>query len=292
MIFLKLAVKDIRLVGVTYKLGQICGVVPFYDFKKFDVEHQNFKNSQAVIYILIAIFGTIEQLYLRFYFNYQYFSLPYLIINNIKEVFLIMSIISAIFAASFYNQKKWKKFNNQLQYIDSVFNNRNIKEKKCKIYVQILIYFSLYMIYFAFIVLVFSSSSGFIRLRMYWLNEIAFFIDTFLQFLMFSFALALYSRYYQLNCLFKEEKISMESMQKIQHISRILSEATNSYNAIFGWPILFICGKCVSHMLQSFVEILISTRRSIFIYNPFDMLISVHFGLYTLVNTYNNFFNK
>lgn len=257
--------------------------MPFYNFEKNSITHRNVKNLQSVLYISLAILGTLQGLYYRFFFYLESFSLLYLIVSFVKEFFVVMSPISAIAAASFRNHDNWLRLTSNLQYIDKIFkNNQASKFNKFTIYLQLFFYMSIYVIYFFHAIFVYTSKTNVARFKMFWVNECSFFIDSVTYFLIFSLALALHSRYYQLNCLFDQNNISFHQLQKIEQVSRILSEGVQSYNAIFGWSLLFSSGKCVTHLLQWFLEILYLTRGSV--YSPFNLIITSCFAVYTLVS--------
>lgn len=282
MVFLKLSNKDIRFLNVAYNLGQVFGIVPFYKFESFSITYRNFKNGQAIILLILGIFGTGQCLYYRFFYFMEHWSALYLIINFIKEFFLVMAVLSAIVAASFQNQENWLKLNNYLQYIDTIFDNRSGKEKKNVICLQLVFYFTLYAVHIAYTGFVWCSKVGNFKFKMFWFNELAFLIDTVHHFLIFNLALALLNRYYQLNCLFDKKEISFSNLQKIEHVSRVLSEATRLYNEIFGWSILFSSGKCVCHLLQWFEETLYYWNGLNLILGYYPM--SCSFVLFTAVN--------
>lgn len=293
MVFLKLASNDIRFLNIAYKIGQISGIVPFYKFETFSITNKMLKNSQATILIILAMLGTGQGLYYRFFYFIENWNTLYLIINYIKEFFLLMAVVSAVIAASFQNQDNWLHFSNKLQYLDIIFNNRNKKDKKSIVYLQLVFYFSLYAVYIAYVVVVWSSKVGNFKMKMFWFNELAFLIDTVLHFLIFNLALSLLRRYNNLNALFhQEEDISIKTMRKIAHISRILSETTRLYNEIFGWPLLFTSGKCVSQLLQWFEKTLNYSKKSNFVFGNYTLAMSCSFAAFIAVSLQKKMFSK
>lgn len=281
MFFCKLANQDIRFLNSAYKCGQICGIIPFYKFEKFSNTHRNFKNIQAVVYITLGLLATLHGLYCRFEYFAQTYSIVYFVVNYIKEFFLVMTVLSAIMSASFHNQEHWMILNNHLQYLDEIFKRRDIKNSNFFFHLQLIFYFWFYIIYLSYVIYIHIVKLGLFKFAMFWFNELAFGIDSVLHFFMFNLALGLYSRYHELNKLFKKTNITLKSTRRMEHISRILSEATQSYNTIFGWPLLFTSGKCVTHLLQWFMEVVNFPWGAS--YNPYDGLVNGAFAIYTLV---------
>lgn len=281
MFFLNFGNTDSRSLGGCYKLGQICGVTPFYNFEKFSNSYQNVKNVQSVLYITLGIIGTVEGVYYRYFYFVETLSPVYAIVNYLKEFFLVLAVFSAIINASFCNQKKWSKLNNYLQYTDKIFKNQAAKTDKISTNILFFVYMSIYGIYFIYVIYRFSNTVSF-KIKMFWFNEIAFGIHSTLHFLMFTLALTLRNRYHFLNNLLKNECNSSIAIHKIEHISRILSEATTLYNSIFGWCLLFTSGKCVTHLLQWFTEILYLSSNK----NFMSYAVSSASALYALVRAF------
>lgn len=254
MVLFNLKNKDVRTLGLIYKIGQICGIVPFYNFDLFSIPRQKLKNVQALSYIAVGCFGTAQAFYYRSNYILQKYSFLYLIVNYIKEVVLVMTFFSAVMSSSFKNQQNWLRLNNRLQYVDKIFKNRENPTKKDNIYYFMIFYFLFYSIYFVNIIYRWFGTQSF-KFKMNWFNEIAFVMSTVLQFLMFSLAIVLLCRYNYLNCLFKGRILTLESMHKIEHISKNLSNVTELYNKVFGWPLLFISAKCTAQLLQTFTQL-------------------------------------
>lgn len=254
MVFLNIRNKDVRTLSLIYKIGQVCGIVPLYNFDLFSLTHRKLKNVQALTYIAVGSFGTVQAFYYRSSYFLQKYSLLYLSVNYIKELVLVMTFFSAVVASSFSNQRNWLGLSNRLQYVDKIFNNREHPNKKDKLYYLMIFYFFFYGTYFVNVIYRWLGSQSF-KFKMNWFNEIAFAMSTVLQFLMFSLAVVLLSRYHYLNCLFKNKILTLENMHKIEHISNNLSNVTELYNKIFGWPLLFISAKCTTQLLQTFTQL-------------------------------------
>ncbi|RZC39421.1 7tm 7 domain containing protein [Asbolus verrucosus] len=183
------------------------------------------------------------------------FTTTYLVTDFINEFFVIAVVVTVIFNSSFQGQKDWLNLINRFQYLDKIFNN-------------------------------------YYEMLKYWINEISYGYDNIVHFLIFNIAIALKCRYENLNKLlnidvvvgYRTKKESIHFIRKIGSISRILAETIDSFNRIFGWPLMFLIGKTVVQLLICLSNVLINDSMKDDVFMKKLTMSNVVFSVYTMTS--------
>ncbi|RZC41041.1 gustatory receptor 28b, partial [Asbolus verrucosus] len=177
--------QDIRFLKVMYKVGNILGITPFYDFEKSTIVHPFLNKIYALFLSSLEIIGLTWSIYIRNWGNsndMQFFPLTFTILGSCDDLIMAMLIISLTLGLTCTNQKTW--------------------------------------------------------------------------ILICNIALAFKVRYRHLNKLLtkitnSERKNSAYIFEEVGKLSRLLGEMVGLFNNIFGFPLIFITGRCIVQMLAS-----------------------------------------
>jgi hypothetical protein len=263
MDYFKLSKRDIRHFTIIYKICASLCIIPNYSFEKSVIEKSKFKKLEASLLVSIIVLGTIYSIYTRHYFLTSQDTVTHLIVNDINEFFLITIPLHSIIASTFGNSVNWLKLNNNLQFIDTIFNNKGKKEKFLfnSVFVQLVFYSVTFLYGILRIIYLTKNQMGTPMYIMYALHEFCYLYNVLLHFLIINIAMALKYRYEDINGLLNatgpplSQEIlhirSTKSIRKIGSISRILAETVEAFNNIFGLLFVLIIGRNIMQMLRS-----------------------------------------
>ncbi|KAJ3631276.1 hypothetical protein MTP99_012414 [Tenebrio molitor] len=258
----KLSRHDIRFLHFMYKIGNILGIVPVYNFENFKITSPLLNKIYASFLFVLEIAGTLWIIYVRnFDTNIRFFTMSFKILGSCDTLLLALLKASVIIGVSYCKQGAWSKLNNKFQFVDKKLNNRDRQEKNFlkNVYVYFALSHSLYLICVVYTFTIRMLEKGYLVLKLFILIEFNAYYDFYLQMLLYNIALAFKARYQQLNEQLLHvntgtaKKNSVYFIKEIGRLSRLLGEMVGIFNNVFGLPLVFIIGRCVIKTLASLI---------------------------------------
>jgi gustatory receptor len=258
----KLSRHDIRFLHFMYKIGNILGIVPVYNFENFKITAPRLNKIYASFLFVLEIAGTLWIIYVRnFDTNIRFFTMSFKILGSCDTLLLALLKASVIIGVSYCKQGAWSKLNNKFQFVDKKLNNRDRQEKNFlkNVYVYFALSHSLYLICVVYTFTIRMLEKGYLVLKLFILIEFNAYYDFYLQMLLYNIALAFKARYQQLNEQLLHvntgtaKKNSVYFIKEIGRLSRLLGEMVGIFNNVFGLPLVFIIGRCVIKTLASLI---------------------------------------
>lgn len=252
----RLSRKDIRFLQIMYKISNTFSLTPNYSFEEEKVISPRFTTIYASSFILSCILGTCWIIYTRIYCTeIRFFEISFEILGSIDSLVLCMLIVSTVLGTCFFKQNEWIKLNNKFQFIDKKLKTRNDQELFLykNTYIHLIIYLLAYFAFVMYTLIVRIAAKGLPTLRLFALHEFFGFLNFYIQILICNIGLAFKQRYQLLNHELKLRTTPKSNCKYFVHetgkLSRLLGEMVGLFNEIFGWPLVFITGRCVIKIL-------------------------------------------
>lgn len=246
--------EDIMLIQLAFKIGNIAGSTPWYDFKKQSVSRTKFHKMFKLMWIIIYSCPLIHTC--LYFCNTNKTRESGIRVKNIFEVLhttVLLAYAINIILDILFKEPVWKQF--LLCYSKL---HQQLKLKNCRVtFLCMIILFLLFLYGNLFVLLVNSIllSDDLPFLVAISINNILMFNSIVCIFMMCTFAACLKSRYKNLNCTLRnmlilskktmvstrlEEYVFAESIRDLGKIYRTLRVLVNMYNDLFAWKTIFL----------------------------------------------------
>ncbi|XP_018568233.1 uncharacterized protein LOC108908597 [Anoplophora glabripennis] len=230
-----------------FKLSNIAGVIPWYDFKKQKLSYESLYKLYG---ILLAVFVLVTTL-ICFYNIRQDVAFNSPLLNGLKvlgEATSLLLFLLIVSGSSFWNMKSWEQFINLLPHTDC--------RLKCnrKYFLNIPFVAAIAGCIHPFIVYGFALEAGEIILAQHML--VIHFTRHIMICLMYHVISLLRNMYDTVNKSLVRIKLcavinssTIEDLQELQTIYVEADKIVCTFNIVFGWPLLLLFTQTVASML-------------------------------------------
>jgi gustatory receptor len=257
MNYLRLSKRDVRYLDGIYKIGNILAISPGYNFEKDIIMFPRLTK----IYGFLATTGLVALEIMTLLGNVHYNNATELasakIVSFINSSSLVALVISMILSSCVYNQQSWTTLNKNFQYVDKQLNNRNTTSKKFykNIYFRGTVILGIVLCIQSYAVCQFQVSKS------YFFHQLCHFCELFTITLTHNIITTFKYRYKDLNKMLETDnymkskiipsKNAVAFIRTVAQLRRTLTENVTCFNAIFGWPLIFLIGRGVLQLLSS-----------------------------------------
>lgn len=265
-----------------YKLSNLLGLAPPYDFDNFESKTQNHFYKYyctAILCFLIttyiySMYGSISRLY-------QLSQTTTIIIQILYYLFIMILNVITVFGSFIQNKLSWKKMLDTFKKLDSQINLMAKKRLLISTFnLQIIVGHLLLITVLGYDAYVGQDAYGIELFQYFICIKLEFYLIFITVILMCHFALAIKNRFESFNEILRKITIAntpyiiskksnsispininiFTSKGNLKNITRMfstLSELVNLYNKIFGWQILVLMGIVLMALLESFNFIMV-----------------------------------